>query len=99
MDSEPRKVIGMVDVGTAVVITGKDAIALFGMLQLRGMLKLEVLGMSHSKGVSAYAVIKKKYNLKGSKKKVLEQYMVICEKAKLDFKANQLKQPLPEELN
>jgi hypothetical protein len=37
------------------------------------MLKLEMLGMKHSSGKSAYAMIKRELGLKGSRQSVFEQ--------------------------
>jgi hypothetical protein len=52
------------------VITGAE-IELWRLLILKGALKLEVLGMRHSSGKSVYARIKKEFNFKGSKQRVL----------------------------
>ena len=60
-------------------IKGKEQLDFFRFLQLRGALRCEIAGMKHSSGRSAYAVIKKEYNLKGSKKKVLEQMNLILQ--------------------
>lgn len=54
------------------VITG-DSIREFRVRALLRALRLEVKGMKISRGPSAYSIIKKEYNLKGSKQKVLEQ--------------------------
>jgi len=42
------------------------------LLTLRSALKLEIAGMSHSRG-SAYAHAKRTYGIKGNKRKVLDQ--------------------------
>lgn len=42
-------------------------------LTLRRALMLEIKGMKHSRG-SAYATIKREFNLKGNKQSVLEQF-------------------------
>lgn len=55
-----------------VVITGDD-VGRYRLLTLRSALKLEVLGMTHSGG-SVCAVIKREFNLKGNKAKVLAQF-------------------------
>ena len=60
----------------AQVITG-DAIATYRQKVLLSALKLECLGMKRN-GPSAYSIIKKEHNLKGSKAKVLEQFAAIC---------------------
>jgi hypothetical protein len=53
-------------------ITGKDNIALYRLLTLKAALKLETLGMKHSRG-SVYALVKQEFGFKGSKARVLEQ--------------------------
>ena len=55
------------------VLTG-EAITIYRNRVLLSALKLECKGMSRSSGPSAYAIIKKEFNLKGSKKQVLEQF-------------------------
>lgn len=57
----------------AQVLTG-EAITIYRNRVLLSALKLECKGMSRSRGPSAYAIIKKEFNLKGSKEKVLEQF-------------------------
>lgn len=42
-------------------------------LTLRQMLKLEIKGLSRSKGASAYSVLKKDYGYKGTREKVLSE--------------------------
>lgn len=62
------------------VITGKNSVMLFHMLAQRSALKLEILGLRHSRG-SVYAHIKRTYGLRGNKQKVLEQFeKLIAEK-------------------
>ena len=51
-----------------------EKIAGFRMLTLWSALKLEVIGMRASRGRTAFSIIKKEFNLKGNKMKVLEQY-------------------------
>jgi hypothetical protein len=60
----------------ATVLTG-DAITIFRRKVLLSALTLECKGMTRN-GPSAYSIIKKEYNLKGSKAKVLEQFAAIC---------------------
>lgn len=43
------------------------------LLQLKGAIKLEILGMRHSSGRSAYAHAKKIYGFRGSRESVLAQ--------------------------
>jgi hypothetical protein len=56
----------------AHLLTG-DAITAYRLKVLASALKLECLGMKRS-GPSAYSIIKREYNLKGSKAKVLMQF-------------------------
>ena len=55
------------------VITGKENIELHHLLGLKYALRLEILGMKHSRG-SVYAKIKRKFNLKGNKQKVYDKF-------------------------
>jgi hypothetical protein len=50
-------------------------------LALLKALRLEILGMNRSKGSSAYSIIKKENNLKGSKIKVFKQFESIIRKS------------------
>ena len=56
-----------------MVITEPNKILLFRMHALRSGLKLEIKGMRRS-GRSFYAIIKKEFNLKGTRESVLEQF-------------------------
>ena len=42
-------------------------------LTLRSALKLELKGLKMSRGISAYAIIKREFGFKGNKARVLEQ--------------------------
>ena len=56
------------------VITGDDTI-LFSIIALESALRLEVkTGMTMNRNRSAYSIVKERYNLKGNKKRVLEQF-------------------------
>lgn len=55
------------------VIEGDD-IVLFAIIALESALRLEVKGMKTSSGRSAYSIVKDRYQLKGSKQRVLEQF-------------------------
>jgi len=57
----------------STVITGDDTI-LFSIIALESALRLEARGMRLSRGRSAYAIVKARYELKGNKKQVLEQF-------------------------
>lgn len=54
----------------------------FRLLQLRGAVRLESLGMRHSSGRSVTALAKREYGLKGNRAKVLEQLNAMIEAAK-----------------
>tara|TARA_B100000427_G_scaffold171056_1_gene142215 strand:+ start:691 stop:912 length:222 start_codon:yes stop_codon:yes gene_type:complete len=49
-----------------------EEIEFYRLRALRSALKLEILGMKR-KGQSAYSIIKKEFNIKGSKRKVLNE--------------------------
>lgn len=56
------------------VITG-DSISTYRLLMLRNALKMEMKGLRvSSHRLTAYSIIKKEFNLKGSKAKVLAAY-------------------------
>jgi len=54
------------------ILTG-DAITIFRQKVLLSALKLECKGMKRN-GPSVYSIIKREYNLKGTKQTVLEQF-------------------------
>ncbi len=58
-----------------IVLDTPQQINMFRLLTLKNALKLECLGLKHSRGVSAYAIIKKEFALKGSKEVVLKQFI------------------------
>ena len=60
------------------MLTTPTQIETYRICTLYQALKLETLGMRHSRG-SAYATIKKEFGLKGSKESVLKQFLVIKE--------------------
>jgi len=59
-------------------LTTPEQIHLFRLKTLRSALRLEMLGMTR-RGRSAYAIIKRDMELKGTKQRVLEQLDVIIE--------------------
>jgi hypothetical protein len=66
------------------IVVTEGSIQLFRQRTLLRALMLEVKGMKISRGASAYSIIKKEYDLKGSKQKVLEQFQqLISERAEL----------------
>lgn len=56
-----------------MILSDKNPIETFRLLTLLQMLKLELRGMSRS-GRSAYTIIKEETGLKGSRKRVYEQF-------------------------
>jgi hypothetical protein len=56
-----------------MILTDFDQIAVARMLTLRKGLQLEIKGMRHS-GRSCYSIIKKEFDLTGTRAKVLEQF-------------------------
>jgi hypothetical protein len=54
-------------------ISTPEGIEMWQMLRERAALRLEIKGLKNSRG-SVYAHIKRKYNLKGNKQKVLDQF-------------------------
>ncbi|RTK95469.1 MAG: hypothetical protein EKK64_06510 [Neisseriaceae bacterium] len=64
-----------------MVITG-EKITLYRMATLKVGLKLECKGLK-KRGESCFSIIKREWNLKGTKQKVLEEFSAIYEKAKI----------------
>jgi hypothetical protein len=56
-----------------MILTDFDQIAVARMLTLRKGLQLEIKGMRHS-GRSCYSIIKKEFDLTGTRARVLEQF-------------------------
>ena len=56
-----------------MLLTDFDQIQTARMLTLRKGLQLEIKGLQHS-GRSCYSIIKKEFNLTGTRAKVLEQF-------------------------
>jgi hypothetical protein len=56
-----------------IMLTTPEQIEQYRLLTLYQMLKLETLGLKHSRG-SVYALIKKEFSLKGNKQSVLDQF-------------------------
>ena len=63
-----------------MIITGEANINMVRILTLRSALRLEVIGMSR-RGRSVYSIVKEEFKLKGSKKKVYDQFNEIVTKA------------------
>jgi hypothetical protein len=56
-----------------MILDDPDQIKIFRLLTLRQGIKLEIKGMRMSRGVSAYAIIKRELGLKGSRISVFNQ--------------------------
>ena len=56
-----------------MMLTTPEEIKQYRLLTLYHALKLETLGLKHSRG-SVYALIKREFNLKGNKQNVLSQF-------------------------
>ena len=56
-----------------MILTTPEQIKQFQLLTMYQSLKLECLGLKHSQG-SVYALVKKQFNLKGTKQSVLKQF-------------------------
>ena len=70
----------------AIVLDTPDAINFFQVARLCSALKLEIIGLKHSRG-SVYAWCKKQYGFKGNKDKVLAQMVAMKEKMLADHEA------------
>lgn len=70
----------------ATIITGEADTRFFQLLQWKGALKLEILGMWHSQG-SVYAHVKKQLGFKGNKQRVLAQLEAYIEQKQLERSA------------
>ena len=57
-----------------MIIDKPEQIDLYQMLVLRSALKLEMLGLTISRGKTAYSSIKQMFNLKGNRQKVLDTF-------------------------
>jgi len=56
-----------------IMLNTPEQIEQYRLLTMYQMLKMETLGLKHSRG-SVYALIKKQYGLKGNKQSVLKQF-------------------------
>ena len=67
-----------------IIADTPQKIELYRMHVLHKMLKLEMLGIKMNKGgmPTAYSVIKKEYNLKGSKQRVWDTFKELIETTK-----------------
>ena len=67
-----------------IIADTPEKIDLYRMHVLHKMLKLEMLGIKMNKGgqPTAYSVIKKEYNLKGSRQKVYDTFKQIVQTTK-----------------
>ena len=61
------------------IIDTPERINMFRMLTLKSGLKLEIAGMRMNRGRTAYSIIKEEFGLKGSKQKVLDQFISLID--------------------
>lgn len=69
-----------------IILDTPDQINFFQVARLCSALKLETIGLKHSRG-SVYAYCKRIYGFKGNKAKVLAQMMAMKEKMLADAQA------------
>jgi|TARA_R100000995_G_C3470786_1_gene118235 hypothetical protein len=56
----------------AIILTGKQ-VPLARLLAMKAALKMEIIGLTRSRGQSMYSLIKQELGLKGNKQNVLSQ--------------------------
>lgn len=73
----------------STVITNPSHIKIYRMVTLKSALKLELIGMKR-KGQSVFSIIKREYNITGSKQSVLEQFgkLIAVEKRAVGIACN-----------
>jgi hypothetical protein len=67
-----------------MTIDTPEGIELFHMKAQAYALRLEMIGLKHSRG-SVYAHIKRTYGLRGSKQKVLDQLADLIEETEIEY--------------
>lgn len=67
-----------------IVITGKENIAAVRLLALKGMMKLQLMGLKHSSG-SIIAKVKREFGFKGSNKSVYEQFLKMLDERGIKY--------------
>ena len=60
-------------------MSGEENVRNARILTLRSALKLELKGLKMSRGISAYAIVKREFVFKGNKARVLEQLNAFIE--------------------
>lgn len=65
--------------GGGVMFAGRDAVEVFRLISIKHALRLEALGMKHSRG-SVYARVKREFGLHGNKQSVSDQFAVLSER-------------------
>jgi len=76
-------------------ITDNETIRLFSLKAARSAIKLEILGMKHSRG-SVTARIKKHFNWKGNKKSIYAQLDAYIKEVERGFNEEQYPSPIAE---
>ena len=69
--------------GKNIILNKKEQILFYRLCALRGALRLEIKGMKHSSGYSAYSRLKNEYGLTGNKMSVLNQINELIKEKKL----------------
>lgn len=77
---------------TGTVITGEKNIKAYRTLVLQKSLRLEIIGLKHSSGKSVYAIVKREFGFKGSKRKVHDQ---LCDYIEREYGIN-VNREIPE---
>jgi len=71
--------------GGGFVASGRESVDLVRMAALKGAMRLEMHGLKR-RGGSVFSVVKKEFNLKGSKEAVFEAFLkIMAEKEKAFF--------------
>lgn len=65
----------------AVMIDGRESVALYRLFTLRAALRLEAAGLKR-RGPSALSIVKQEFGLKGSRAKVTEQFEAFVDDCK-----------------
>jgi len=72
----------------SIIADTPNKIELYRMLVLRKALELEIKGIYMHRGRTAYSTIKKEYNIRGSREKVLEFFSDVINAAQQEGEIN-----------
>jgi hypothetical protein len=67
-----------------IVIDTKEGVSMYRLLALKASLRLELMGMKHSR-VNVYTLVKREFGLKGNKQKVYDQFVALVEQKKKEY--------------